>query len=332
MANEEHLAIIKQGVEVWNKWREIPKRYPNLSGADLSGADLRGAWLAQTNLSGANLSGANLGVADLWRTDLTDADLSHVNLTETAVTGTGLKAANLSRAILTGTRFTRSDLSQTKWQEAIMSYVIFGDVDLTQAQDLETVIHDGPSTIGIDTIYRSQGQIPEVFLRGTGVPDSFIDYMCSLTGKPIDYYSAFISYSSKDDEFAKRLYNDLQGAGVRCWFAPEDLKIGDETRTRIDESIRLHDKLLLILSEHSIASAWVQKEVETAFEKERQQKRLMLFPIRLDYTVMNTPTAWAADIRRMRNIGDFTRWKDHDAYQKAFERLLRDLKAASTTT
>lgn len=42
---------------------------------------------------------------------------------------------------------------------------------------------------------------------------------------------------------------------------------------------------------------------------------------------MTTTKAWAADVRRRWHIGDFTRWKDHDAYQQAFERLLRDLKA-----
>ncbi len=42
---------------------------------------------------------------------------------------------------------------------------------------------------------------------------------------------------------------------------------------------------------------------------------------------MNTDQAWAASLRRTRHIGDFQNWKDHDAFQKAFERLLRDLKA-----
>ena len=57
----------------------------------------------------------------------------------------------------------------------------------------------------------------------------------------------------------------------------------------------------------------------------------MLFPIRLDDAVMETGQAWAADIRHTRHIGDFTRWKDHDAYQQAFQRLLRDLKANERT-
>ena len=218
-----------------------------------------------------------------------------------------------------------------------MGLTVLGDVILCTANGLEEVKHDGPSTIGIDTIYRSQGKISEAFLRGAGVPDNFITYMGSLTGKALEFYSCFISYSSKDHEFAERLHADLQAKGVRCWFAPEDLKIGAETRQAIDVAIRTHDKLLLILSEHSVESDWVQKEVETAFEQERQRRKqgqkgaTVLFPVRLDSTVMDTDYAWAADIRRMRNIGDFTRWKDHDSYSKVFDRLLRDLKHSETT-
>jgi len=118
----------------------------------------------------------------------------------------------------------------------------------------------------------------------------------------------------------------LQSENIRCWFAPEDMKIGDKIRTRIDESIRIYDKLLIVLSESSIESDWVENEVETAFEEETKRKKTILFPIRLDEAVMDTDKAWAADIRRTRHIGDFTKWKDHDFYQKSFQRLVRDLK------
>jgi hypothetical protein len=66
--------------------------------------------------------------------------------------------------------------------------------------------------------------------------------------------------------------------------------------------------------------------VEAAFEKERKQKRTVLFPIRLDDAVMETPEAWAAEIRRTRQIGDFRKWRSHDGFQKSLARLLRDLK------
>jgi hypothetical protein len=194
---------------------------------------------------------------------------------------------------------------------------------------LESVVHNGPSTIGIDTLFRSAGKIPESFLRGCGVPEAQIIYLPSILGamQPIQFYSCFISYSTKETEFAERLHNDLQGKGLRCWYAPEDLKIGEEFRVRIDESIRLHDKLLLILSENSIRSPWVKKEVESAMEHEHEQGRLILFPIRLDDAVNSIKLGWPADVRRSRHIGDFTGWKDHDSYTKAFERLLRDLQA-----
>jgi hypothetical protein len=214
---------------------------------------------------------------------------------------------------------------------ATVGGTIFSDNDLSVVQGLDTVKHHGPSTIGIDAIYRSGGKIPEVFLRGCGVPDNFIAYVGSLVGKPIEFYSCFISYSSRNQDFAERLYTDLQSKGVRCWYAPEDLKIGDRFRRRIDESIRMHDKLLLILSKDSVESQWVEKEVETAMERERQQGRdsVVLFPIKLDDAVIDEKSGWAADIRRTRHLGDFRGWKNHDEYRKAFDRLLRDLRAES---
>jgi len=162
-----------------------------------------------------------------------------------------------------------------------------------------------------------------------GFSDTFIDYFPSLLNTPIQYSSVFISYSSCDQVFAKRLYADLQSKGVRCWFAPENMKIGDKIRHRIDESILLYDKLLLVLSEHSVASQWVEHEVETAIGKELEGEPNVLFPVRLDQAIMDCKTGWASHIRLTRHIGDFTRWKQHDNYQKAFNRLLRDLKAST---
>jgi hypothetical protein len=159
-----------------------------------------------------------------------------------------------------------------------------------------------------------------------GVPDLFIEYARSLVTHPIRYYTCFISYSSQNHQLAARLHADLQDKGIRCWFAPESLKIGDKFMQKIDESIRLYDKLLLILSEQSVASEWVEREVEAAFEKERKQGKLVLFPITLDEAVMKTELSWASNIRRTRHIGDFRRWKYFDEYQKALSCLIRDLQ------
>jgi hypothetical protein len=117
-----------------------------------------------------------------------------------------------------------------------------------------------------------------------------------------------------------------QNKGVRCWFAPHDLATGAKTWDAIDEAIRLRDKLLLILSENSIAGDWVEDEVNKAFAEERERKQLVLFPVRLDDAVMATSEPWARKLRDQRNIG---KWKDHVAYQKALEKLLRDLTASA---
>jgi hypothetical protein len=96
-------------------------------------------------------------------------------------------------------------------------------------------------------------------------------------------------------------------------------------RRGIDEAIKLQDKLLLILSEDSIASDWVEDEVNKAFAEERDRGGEVLFPVRIDDAVMASSEPWARKLRDQRNIGDFRKWKDHDAYQKKLERLLRDL-------
>lgn len=316
-----HRANLQQTKLIRTDLRKADLGDANCSAADFSMADLRAADLSRATFSradfiGTNFSEAKLIGADLEGADLSGADLSRANLSQANLGRTDLIGANLSEAELYGTNFSG----------AAMAYTTFANVDLSEAKGLETVWHQGPSTIGVDTLYRSKGRIPEIFLRGAGMPEDFIAYTIPLFGQAIQFYSCFISYSSQDQAFAERLYADLQNRGVRCWFAPEDMKIGAKIKPSIDQAIRLRDKLLLIISKNSINSAWVEKEVETAFEEEKKRNEIVLFPIRLDKAVMETDQAWAADIRRTRHIGDFRRWKDHDAYQKAFGRLLLSLK------
>ena len=352
MADQHQLDVLRQGQDAWNIWR---KQHPEIR-PDLSSANLRGADLSKANLSFANLSNANLSKANLSDANLSDTNLYHTNLYHTNLCGANLSSANLSSAILSHailsdaklsfanlsradlyhTDLSQADLSQADLNSADLSHTDlnsaragwtqFDNIDLSTVRGLETVEHIGPSSIGIDTIYCSQGNIPAAFLRKAGVPEDFLTYMRSLVAHPIEYYTCFISYSSHDQEFADRLHADLQSKGVRCWLATEDMKIGDKFRQRIDESIHQHDKLLLILSAHSVASWWVEYEVEQALAKERQAQRTVLFPIRLDEQVMQSITEWAAHLKETRHIGDFTGWKDHDAYQRGLKRLLRDLQ------
>src|SRR6266568_623628 len=324
MANQEHLDILKQAVDAWNAWREQhPEVLPDFSVADLSkanlrevnfygsylygsyfyvanlrNANLRGAYLSGAKLNWANLSGADLSWANLSQADLRGTTLVKTDLNNADLSGADLGGAHLSRANLRGTILTNAKLNGANLRRAKAAGTTFGNIDLSRVKGLNAVNHNGPSTIGLDTISHSQGNIPEIFLRKAGVPDSIIEAIPSLIGslRPIDFYSCFISYSDKDRAFAERLYDDLQSKGVRCWFAPEDLKWGEKIRTGIDEAIHLHDKLLLILSKHSVASGWVEHEVKSALAKERKEKRIVLFPIRLDKAIFDSPLAWATNI------------------------------------
>jgi hypothetical protein len=144
-------------------------------------------------------------------------------------------------------------------------------------------------------------------------------------------------HSTKDQEFAERLHADLQAKGVRCWFAPEEMKGGRKLHEQIDEAIRLHDKLLLILSEHSMSSNWVKTEIANVRAREKQEGKQLLFPITLvPFEAIRRWQLFDADIgmdsaREIREyfIPDFSNWKDHDSYQTAFQRLVKDLKAGA---
>ena len=91
---------------------------------------------------------------------------------------------------------------------------------------------------------------------------------------------------------------------------------------------------MLVLSEDSMQSNWVETELRTALAREQRENRQILFPIRI--SPMDTVRAWkfvdpdtgkdiALEVRRY-HIPDFSNWKDHDAFEAAFARLLEDLK------
>lgn len=330
--------------------RKVNLRYARLNFANLESAQLAGAELQFANLSSANLTKANFDRALLSHTSFSNplfvfekdgrriaqdqhlrgACLSHASFRNVQAGHVNFQYADLSYAKFNDSLLLACNLSNAILQETDLTGAqifanVFSDTNLSTVAGLEECLHLGPSSVDYHTLRRSTN-VPLKFWRGCGLPDQIIEYMPSLSGQAIEFYSCFISYSSKDQEFAARLHADLQDNGVRCWFAPHDLVIGGFIQEHIDRQIRLHDKVILILSEASVASAWVRREVKMAIEEEKEGRHV-LFPIRLDNAVLDTTDQWAHDIKRTRNIGDFTKWKEYGAYRTTFDSVLRDLKA-----
>jgi hypothetical protein len=346
-----------KGIDEWNRRHLMGDTPTDLQGFDLREHDLGRADLSGVDLSEADLDGTFLGGADLDRTILRGAHLRGAKLVRTNLRGTNLarsdlrgadfdrailKWADLSGANLSGATLSEVDLygvhlDQSNFSSCKCGHTIFADVDLSKVQGLNLVTHFAPSTIGADTIFRSQGRIPESFLRGCGIPEPMLVHIQSLVGalQPIQFYSCFISHSAADKEFARRLHSRMRDAGLRVWFDEEDMKAGRELHPQIDEAIRVYDKLLLVLSTASMDSKWVTTELRRARGEEGRDGVRKLFPIRLvDFELIK---AWkvpessgedlAEEVRKF-FILDFTDWKNHDKFEAGFAHLLRDLKRA----
>ncbi len=207
---------------------------------------------------------------------------------------------------------------------------------MSTAKGIETIKHLSPSTIGVDTLYNSGGKIPDVFLRGCGVPENLITYLPSLlTGPaPIQFYSCFISYSHEDKKFARRIHDTLQGRGIRCWLDEKQIRPGDHIHDAVDRGIRLWDKVILCASKDSLNSWWVEKELSKAFAKEadiqKKEKRRVhaIIPLALDRYIFDSWIHSLKDDVLTRSVADFTGWESDNAkFESEFEKVEKALRA-----
>jgi hypothetical protein len=144
MANDKHVALLKQGVAAWNAWRDEHPVGMDLIGADLSGADLKRVHLSEANLSWANLSGAvlkgvmlieaNLQQANLSGAELNGARLGKAKLGGANLSGANLQLANLAFADLSEANFCGADLRGARLQGAILLKTDLTGADLTGCQ------------------------------------------------------------------------------------------------------------------------------------------------------------------------------------------------------
>jgi uncharacterized protein YjbI with pentapeptide repeats len=296
-----------------------------------SGVDLRGASLRSANLGGYSLRGANLSRADLSWANLCGADLRGASLS-----GANLRWANLRGANLCGANFSKADLSEANLSEALLCETDFGAANLRDTKGLAECNFEGPCILDIRAIQHS-GLLPLPFLRGCGLPDSFIEYLPSLLNEAIQRFSCVISYSQKDRPFAKRLFDTLQGRDIRCWLNEKRTRPSVDIYEDVDRGIRIWDKMLLCCSKDSLSSWWVDKEISTAFEKEqklrkeRGRKTLALIPLDLDgYLRSGHWQGGKAQQVRSRMVADFRGWNgSHERFESEVGRVVLALQADS---
>jgi len=329
MANQEHIKTLKLGVKEWNKWRhENPTISPELSHVDFG--DEFGVLF---NLDNIDLSGAYLESSSFFSLYLRNADFTNASLQNCNCYAASFENSNFTSADLQLANFTLASLDDANFEGVYLGNTVFGSCNLSSVKNLELCEHLHSSIIDHHTLIESK-YLPLVFLQGCGLPDFIIDNVSALRNDPIAFNSCFISYSSKDEEFAKRLHSDLQKVGIRCWFAPEDMKGGKKTYDQINTAIRIHEKLLLLISASSMKSAWVATEIKRARDYEQRENRHIFFPISI--VPYNEIKQWElfdsdsgsdlAEELRSYHIPDFCLWNNQENYQLAFSKLIEALK------
>lgn len=342
MANNEHLAIIRHGVKIWNRWRKRNRdTKPNLEDADLSSIIL-----SDCNLSGANLQNSSFRDTVLFNTNFSSADLSFAQFHNANLRSVNFSGANFTKSKLNYANLQRVHLNHAYLGNTYLDGTTFSMVDLSEVIGLDTCIHYSPSTIDNQTLYLSDS-LPEIFLKGIGLADWEIEqtrlYQKDLSqqeiaeilntvhqlraGSPIQVHNLFISYAHKDSGFVNRLSTTLDEKGTRFWRDINDLP--DAPAGPLDRVILKEMKgcvVLLILSENSISSDWVRFEMESAAKIGIDEGREVLLPIALDDSWKDYK--WPLKLKDRifdYNIIDFSQWQNENIYKKRFAQVLEGL-------
>jgi hypothetical protein len=304
-------------------FRNVRLERANFERVDLACANLRG-----TNLSFANLRGANLYTALLKSANLAHADLSGTNLISAELNDVGLKE----------TCFSESNFGQTS---------ICG-VDLSKAKGLDEVLHVYPSAFdsvtlrkmaaGLRTAVDSRRSEVLRFLSNAGIEEPYLVVFRSQIQNPIEYFSVFLSHSSLDKEFARKLYQDLRSLGIDLWFDEGQILPGYRLIDEIDRGIKLWDKMILVCSANSLSARtgwWVEEELTRALQKERNDRQRsgdrtsVIIPITIDdYVFKQWDSAFKSTVIE-RHVGDFTGWHSTKKYTESLGKLVAALGRAN---
>ena len=297
-----------------------------LSSAVLSHAVLKGADLSYADLSYADLEGADLSGADLTATDLSWASLTNANLRGATLTVTSLIMANLTAADLRGARIIKSSLDSTILHRATAGGTLFANCDLSSVIGLDSMLHGAPSTIALDTLARSGGRIPRLFLQGAGVPEPLITVQDVLTGERRTYPTVLVVGSMADSELAERLCQDLSLTHIPTWaLYPDDEEALNTGEASLDHTV-YYDRLALLCTnaalENPLTSRYFAELVRNSGQG-ASNKLIALGAGELFYQRQNRLCSGLRDgiVIDMRGCGEAEEW------DRALAPLVRELSA-----
>lgn len=130
---------------------------------------------------------------------------------------------------------------------------------------------------------------------------------------------AFISHSTKDKAFVRRLAGDLVTNSVKVWIDEQRILVGDSIPEKIAQGLAESDFFLIVVSKTSVTSEWVKKELSSALVQEIERRKVKVLPIKLDDVEM------PATIQE-KLYADFSH-----SYEDGLEKLLRSIKAREVT-
>jgi len=330
-----------QGAHLWrSNLARTNFKEANMAGSTLNRTDLSNSVLALANLSGANMSFSNLSNADLEKANLSGVDLSQSDLSWTNLSGANLRGArivgaNLDMADLTGADLQGATIINTRLNSASLSQAVcgittFANCDLTRAIGLESVNHAGPSMIALDTISRSQGQVPAVFLEGAGVPPPLIAAQDAFKDSGMTYTRVLLLGSENDREFAAKIRASLAEARSPAWFiAADDEESLNSGAVNLDNAV-YYDRLVLLCTagtlENPITSRYFASLVNGQGST-GMSKADSLIAVAADDLFYQREDRLCSGLRDG-VVVDFRGWEDQVRFQEALAALVHEFTAS----
>jgi len=171
--NQDHLTVLRKGVDSWNAWRQVHLE-PDLSGIELEGQDFDGIDFSGANLQNAKLNNCSFARANFTGARCTDASfrgctLSEANLTDAVLEGASFNGANLSGAVLDA-----ADAKGANFSAAFLSEISFKKTQLENATFVGATLHRAvfkraeASYAKFDRADLSDADLSNARLRGCG--------------------------------------------------------------------------------------------------------------------------------------------------------------------